>query len=290
MATEKTIFANVTTEVVGNDETTNETTNTTNAQGTNKNAVKYDMGFNGSEEIVWQPEAFEAFGKTTRMSSAELSKKIYAYFKQTFHELKGCNLTYNGQINVELFFERNTEPLPDGKIMNLVSLTDPVGSNANLFDRMQVTQNRTLGKVYKLNNETKLLLSKFMYGGKNANTPNAKTWSDANVVTQLSIPVNDVFHRNYNTDRILLRVTNLNIAYILQEIYGSKIITKTEANETSDINHRSTAHYQARFIKGMPDGSFIMNIEQFDTKAVESIFMKENPIPQQYLGIQMYNV
>jgi len=32
-----------------------------------------------------------------------------------------------------------------------------------------------------------------------------------------------------------------------------------------------------------------MNIEQFDSAAIEAIFMKENPVPQQYLGVQMYS-
>ena len=282
MATEKTIFTNVVTD--------NETTTNTNS----KNPVEYGMDFNGSESIIWQPETFEAFGKTTRMNSADLSRKIYSHFKQTFHELKGCNVVIlaNGQIAVELYFERNTEPLPDGKIMNLDSLIDPVSSSsrANLYERMQVTQNRRMGKAFTLNNETKLLLSKFMYGGKNANLPNNnKVWGNENVLREVHIPVNDPYRRGYNTDRILVRVAGLDIHRVLQELYGRDIITKTEANESGDINYRSDARYEVRFIKAMADGSFIVNIEQFDSSAIEKIFMQENPIPQQYFGVQMYN-
>lgn len=282
MATEKTIFTNVVTD--------GETTTNTNS----KNPVEYGMDFNGSEFIKWQPETFEAFGKTTRMNSADLSRKIYSHFKQTFHELKGCNVVIlaNGQIAVELYFERNTEPLPDGKIMNLDSLIDPVGSSSrtNLYERMQVTQNRRMGKAFTLNNETKLLLSKFMYGGKNANLPNNnKVWGNENVLREVHIPVNDPYRRGYNTDRILVRVAGLDIRRVLQELYGRDIITKTEANESGDINYRSEAKYEIRFIKAMADGSFVVNIEQFDSAAIEKIFMQENPVPQQYLGVQMYN-
>lgn len=281
MATEKTIYTNV---VADNDAVSNNP----------KNPIEYGMDFNGSEELRWQPETFEAFGKTTRINSAELSRKISAYFKQTFHEFKGCNMVIlaNGQIGVELFFERNTEPLPNGKIMNLDSLVDAVssGSRTNLYERMQVTQNRRMGKTFTLNNETKLLLSKFMYGGRNANMPNnKKVWGNENVLREIHIPVNDPYLKGYNTDRILVRVSNLDIRRIIQELYGKDIITKTVANESGDTNYRSGARYEVRFIKPNADGTFIMNIEQFDSAAIEQIFMKENPVPQAYLGVQMYS-
>jgi len=279
MATENTIFTNV----VSEGEITNNNT---------KNPVEYGNGFDGTEALKWQPETFEAFGKTTRVNSADLSRKICAYFKQTFHEVKGCNMRLlpNGQIAVDLFFERNTESLPAGKIMNLDSLIDPVSGKGNLYERMQVTQNRRAGKAFTLNNETKLLLSKFMFGGKNANLPNNnKVWGNAEVLSEVHIPVTDPFHRAYNTDRILVRVSGFDIRRLVQEIYGRDIITKTVANESGDTNYRSEARYEVRFIKGLADGSFVMNIEQFDSAAIEAIFMKENPVPQQYLGVQMYS-
>lgn len=282
MATEKTNFTNVI-SIMDDEKATN---------NNQKNPIEYGMDFDGSEVIKWQPETFEAFGKTTRMNSAELSRKIYAHFKQTFHELKGCNMVVlaNGQIAVELFFERNTEPLPDGKIMNLDSLVDGTGSRSNMYERMNVVQNRRMGKTFTLNNETKLLLSKFMYGGKNANMPNNnKVWGNENVLREVHIPVTDPFRRGYNTDRILVRVSGLDIRRILQELFGRDIVTKTVANESGDTNYRSEARYEVRFVKAMVDGSFIMNIEQFDIAAIEKYFMQENPIPQQYLGVQMYN-
>ena len=282
MATEKTNFSNVVTNK--NKETNNNP----------KNPIEYGMGFDGTEEIKWQPKPFESFGKTTRINSADLSREIYSHFKQTFHELRGCNMVIlaNGQIAVEMYFERNTEPLPDGKIMSLDSLVDPVGpgSRNNLYERMQVTQNRFRGKTFTLNNETKLLLSKFMYGGKNANMPNNnKVWGNENVLREIHIPTNDPFRRSYNTDRVLMRVSGLDIRRIIQELHGRDIITKTVANESGDTNYRSEARYEVRFIKAMVDGSFVMNIEQFDSAAIEKIYMHENQIPQQYLGVQMYN-
>lgn len=280
MATEKTNFINVVSD--------GEAPKNTNT----KNPVVYGMDFDGSEFIKWQSETFEAFGKTTRIDSAELSRKIYAHFKQTFHELKGCNMVIlpNAQIGVELYFERNTEPLPDGKIMNLDSLVDPVSSRNNMYERMNVVQNRRMGKTFTLNNETKLLLAPFMFGGKNANMPNNnKVWGNDAVLREVHIPVTDPYRRGFNTDRILVRVSGLDIRRILQELYGRDIITKTVATESADTNYRSEARYEVRFIKALADGRFVMNIEQFDSAAIEKIFMQENPIPQQYLGVQMYS-
>lgn len=281
MATEKTNFNNVITEG-GNSEN--------NANNT-KNPVDYGMGFNGNEVLKWQPTTFEAFGKTTRIRSDVLARNISTMFKQTFHELKGCNIIPlpNGQFSVEMFFEHNNEPLPEGKIMNLESLIDTSTGANNLYYRQQVIQNRKAGKVYTLNNETKLLLSKFMYGGKEANKPNnTKVWNSDQIIKEVHIPVNDPFFRSQNTDRILVRASGLDIRRILQELYGRDMITKTVANEAGDTNYRAAAQYEPRFIKANADGTFIMNIEQFDKGAVERIFMQENPIPQQYLGVQMY--
>lgn len=281
MATETTNFNNVITEEGNNEK---EKTNT-------KNPVEYGMDFTGNEVLKWQPHVFDAFGKTTRIRSDILAKEICTMFKQTFHELKGCNIVPlpNGQFSVELYFERNTEPLPAGKIMNLESLIDGTGAN-NLYYRQQVIQNRKAGKAYTLNNETKLLLSKFMFGGKEANKPNnTKIWNSDSVIKEVHIPVNSPFFRSQNTDRILVRASGLDIRRILQELYGRDMVTKTIAGEEGDINYRGNAQYEPRFIKANADGTFIMNIEQFDKAAVESIFMQENPIPQQYLGVQMYS-
>jgi hypothetical protein len=277
MATEKTIFNNVVT-----DDETNAGVNNT------KYPIEYGQDFDGTEELQWQPESFEAFGKTTRIDSAELASKICAHFKQTFHELKGCNLIAHpgNQIAVELYFERNTEECPRDKIMNLESLID--GSSKNLFHRQQAVNNRREGKTFTLNNETKLLLSKFMFGGKNVNLPNSKVWTRDDTIREIHIPVQSSYYKGYNAERILIRVSNLDIRKILQEMYGYDIVTKTVANENADMNFRSLARYEVHFIKSLADGRFIMNIDQFDSAAIEKIFMQENPVPQQYIGVQMY--
>ena len=269
-----------------------------NDNNNSKNPVVYNMGFDGSEVLVWSPEPFEATGKMSFIRSDDLSRKIVSKFAQTFHELKGCNVIMmpanKGRMvmTLEMFFEKNNEPLPDGKIMNLDSLvTNTNVSKNNLYKRMNVLQNRRLGRTFELNNETKLLLSRFMYGGRNANLPNnKKIWNNEMYHKEIHIPVNDPFHKGYNTERILIRVCGFDIHLILQELYGRDIIYKTIVNETCDENFRSEAKYDAKFHKPMADGTFVIAINQFDVKKVQELFIKENPLPQYYLGVQMYTI
>jgi hypothetical protein len=262
-----------------------------------KNPVVFDNpDFDGSEELEWQPAPFKAFGKTTRITSAELAAMISTEFKKTFHEVRGCRITPvpNNNFITELFFERNNEPLPDGKIMNLESLIDPIGAGGsnNLYYRQQVVQNRKLGKTYTLNNETKLLLSKFMFGGKYANKPNDKKWTNESVMNEVHISAagNDIMYRGRNMERIFIRVV-LDLRRVLQELYGREIITKTISGPDGDTNYRGVASYEPRFIKmSQTDPSFILNIEQFDRTEVEKIIARENPAQfyQNIGGIQMY--
>lgn len=252
------------------------------------------VSFNGTEKLDWQPIPFQSFGKTTRINSADLAREIYKELSLTFHEVKGCNIIAapNNQFITEVYFERNTEPLPENKIMSLESLIEPVGAGANnnLYYKQRVLQNRHDGKAYTLNEETRILLSDLMFGGRNAMKPTDKKWDNEAYVREIHIPANDPFaYRGRNIERILLRVTGFDLRKILQKLYGRDMVVKTATTDDKDVNFRSLAYYEPRFIKAKPDGTFIMNIEQFDKAAVEEIVMKENPMPQFNIGVQMYS-
>ena len=259
----------------------------------NKVDVEYNLGFRGDEFLKLQPESFEAYGRISRINSADLAAKISSYFRLTFHEFRGCNIytAPNGQISVEIFFEKNGAEVPESKIPSLDLLSNPSNPDANdIYSKMQAINNRRTGKVYTLNNETRLLLSQFMYGGDKANKPNnKKVWNNESIVSEIHIPNNDPLKRApYNSDRILMRVRGLDIRRILRELYGSALVTKTDIKDSGDVNYYAKdVKYEVRWAKGCPDGTFIMSIEQFDSVAVEKLFIKENPMPQN-LGITMY--
>lgn len=262
------------------------------ATKTNSKEIEYGQGFTGDEYIKIQPEPFKAFGKTTRMNSADLSRKISAMFSAYFHDFRGTNIipAPNGQFVVELFFSKNKEDLPKNKIKNLDNLIDNSNRNVDCFYMQQVINNRRIGKLYTLNNETKLLLSSFMFGGKDAAKPNnKKVWDNESYVKEIHIPTSNPYYRNNNMEEVLVRVTGLDIRRILQAIYGNSMITGTTRDaDGNDVNHYANAHYEIRLLKMMPDGTFMVNIEQFDDEEIKKLFAKENPSMPQYTGVKMY--
>lgn len=258
-----------------------------------KRPIEYGQDFDGSEFAEFAPEPFDAFGKIMRINSAALSKKISDYFKQIFHELAGCNVFIypnTTHIGVEMFFEHNTEDLPKGKMMNLEFIAS---KSKDTYETVQMISNKIRGKLWGLNNETKLILSRFMFGGKNANMPdNSKVWNNKEICREVHISAyGDPYYRNTrNVDRVFVRVANLDIRRILAEIFGKMIIYKTIPEESSDVNYRAEARYDVKVMQQRPDGTFIMNITQFDYARTQQYFIEENPVSQQYYngGIVMY--
>ena len=261
-----------------------------------KNPADYSI-FNGSEYMAFEPDVFSAIGKVMRINSAELAKRLYARFRQTFHDLKGVyiapvmnNMT---AFNVEFFFQRNDAECGSEEIPNLENLATNNSKVTDVFERQKSIQNRKIGKTYALNNETKLLLSKYMYGGADYNKPtNGKIWNNDNIVKEVHVGGNGygAFHQ-YGTEYFLLRVSGLNLNVLLAELFGKNMITKTISDGNGeDTNFSVAAAYQATFVKNCPDGTFMINITQFDRQAVEEEYIKENPIPQGYGGVQMYSI
>ena len=255
----------------------------TAAQAADPNVPKVEMvgSIPADSYLQWTPAAFKAFGCTTRVRSDVLAKMIYGAFSKTFHDRRGANIAFmNGNFVLELYFENNTEELKSGAIMNLVNLVAPTPNNVsgtNLLARKRVVNNRVNGKTYTLNDETKLLLSDFMYGGRENNKPTSNRWHQ--FIQEVHVPTTDPFFRS--SERILLRVVGLDFRKVLQMLYGRLMVTETVAQGNGkDVNYRAVAYYEPRYIKANADMTFIMNIEQFDKGAVEEFTVRENPLAQ----------
>lgn len=261
-----------------------------------KNPAEYSI-FDGTEYMLWEPDPFKAIGKVMRINSAELAKMIYARFRQTFHDLKGVYIApvMNNQtaFNVEFYFQRNEAACGTEEFPNLENLSTNNSKVTDVFERQRSIQNRKIGKTYTLNNETKLILSKYMYGGKDFNKPtNGKVWNNDNIVKEVHVGGNgfNAFHQ-YGTEYVLLKVTGLNLNMLLVELFGRTMINKTVTDSLGgDTNFAVAAAYQATFVKYCQDGTFMINVTQFDRQAVEEEYVKENPMPQGYGGVQMYSV
>lgn len=248
-----------------------------------------------NSRLEWSPIPFESFGKTTRIHSDELARKIRAAFGETFHDLCGANVIYeNNNFVVKLYFAYNLDPIPEGKIRNLISLTNTSpsdSSNMGLYQKMNVIQNRYDGKRYTINDETKLLLSDFMYGGRQANKPNSKSWNNPDPkhkrIVEIAEPISS--YGNRNAERTIVSIQNdIDLRRVLQKLYGDDMVIKTQSGLDSDINSHAKALYEPRFVKYCANGTFIMNIEQFDKGAVEQFAIQENPQFQRIPNVIFY--
>lgn len=249
-----------------------------------KKKVNYDLpkGWDGSEEIVIEPTPFEAVGKLARIRSDDFAKKIKSAFRTTFHDLVGVNVSaVNNNILTDFYFEDNTAELPKGKIKSMVNINTNNNHTTNLFDLQTIVNNKFTGKVYKLNNATRLLLSKFVYGGPNRSKPNnLNRWENESsnecIVTQVKMPA------PMGGERIILKVSNLDTNKIAQAIYGNKMVTNTikDREDGSELNVVSDAMYNVRYaglVKYDNTGLFNIIIEQFDPEAVKELTAKEDP-------------
>lgn len=235
--------------------------------------------------LEWEPRSFKPFGKTTRINSKDLSIDIKEQFQQTFHELAGCLVTYSRNFEVTLFFEKKVQPCPEGKISSLVDFTNSQGLNRNnLLDGMRYLNNKTSGKTFELNSETKTLLSDFMFGGRNAN----RDWKQ--FVSERRMPT-EPYNMNPNMphgERILIAVTGFDIRLIIKAMYGSVMITDTYEKNGEIVNVTADAMYEVRYAKPKPDGTFMINIEQFDVDKVRKLTEEENPVINNAYGFMMY--
>ena len=226
-------------------------------------------------KLEWAPETFKSFGRIARTRNDELCKAIVARLRLTFHDVRGMNLVHTGGNNfmVELFFEKNTEPMPEGKITNLINLVEPMPATSmggnNLLARKRIVNNRIDGKTFTLNDETKLLLSDFMFGGREHNKPNSGNWNKN--ISEIHIPnYEPMVFGSRRAERVLVVVRGLDIRKLIQLLYGRTMVTHTVEQGNNTVNYTSNANYELRFIKFNTDATFTLNIEE--------ITVKENPV------------
>lgn len=233
-----------------------------------------------------RPIPFKALGKTTRINSRDLAILIRETLQTSFHDLIGCFVGFNGDFYVTLFFENNEVPVPEGKIKNLVNLTTGEGIDRNnIFMTQQLINRKYSGRTFDLNDDTKIMLSEFMYGGKKANPIKDKAKWEA-LVKEQKMPAGNVWQPN--SEHIIVQVSGFNIRYLLKAIYGDTMVIETVDEDGDIVNHTSSAFYDLRLGKPMPDGTFMINIEQFDNKAVQKFTSIENPMLPQAQGIVMF--
>lgn len=263
------------------------TTTSTNENGEDQQNVKMVGTIPANSQFEFQPTPFKSFGHTTRITNKQLCEIIKAKFAETFHDLRGVMIHfYNGNFVTEFYFEYNADQLKPGQIRNMENLTQGSKNDKSFLAGQQRIYNKLQGRLFTINDETKLLLSDYMYGGRKANQPNDRKKWDQNIKPIDTKVGNNTFGHNpifpNQVHEVYVMVTGLDLRRILRDVvFGDTMVTETKKNENDQlVNYTSKAYYEPRYIKPLPgiDEVFVMNIEQFDKDAVEQFVAFENPM------------
>lgn len=248
----------------------------------------------------FDPAIFTSFGNFARTNSRDLSTLIKENYQKVFHDLKGVYVSYvpgsPQPFVVSFFFSKNREACPSGKIVNLKDLTVITsGGQNNLFDKMQALQHKARKEQFTINDETKVILSDIMFGGRDANKPSfTKKWNA--YISQIYQPSNNPVYYNNSGELVVVVSGCFDIHSILRKIMPPTMTTSTFGQQdpvTGKVtckNVVANAGYDLRFIKydQRDPNLFYMNIEQYDRDGVEKIYREENPIRPVQSGVLFY--
>lgn len=265
----------------------------TTSTNSNPNVITSDT------RIEVQPIPFKPFTNIMEISSDELAHNISSIFRPIFHDLVGTRIEYSGKhpisgldmFKTTMFFEYNPADLPNGKIRNIQNLSAPTNKASNIYERNSRIQNIMNNKVYALTDETKILLSDFVYGGRDANKPGSKNWNNPKNVIQKTFNSEHPFANNYNAERFVIEVSNIDLNATVAKLFGNTMVTHSTIADNKVKSYTANAKYYTKFMsykKYTNNQICILHIEQYDTDKVEESTMKKNPYAIQYGLLECY--
>ena len=238
--------------------------------------------------VDWEAEEFKPFGHIMRVNSIDLARSISRRYAKVFHDYKGCNIICGApnQFFVQMVFEYNPAPVPEGKYRALVNVLDRSDiKTSNSFIRMQalqpaaIQQNQKTPDVFQLTEEAKQILSDCTYPHKNGD----RFWKDTtSCIHSQAAPVSYGYGAPMmpGADKITVVFTGLSLRSVLKKLFKNSMIKGLERDKNGEnvVRISGDTLYEARFIKVKPsDGSFYMNIEQFDRQTTEELIAEEYP-------------
>jgi hypothetical protein len=242
------------------------------------------LGLDAKSSLDWDIFEGSKVGNTYIYTDGELSIEIRERLQKTFHDCIGIQINpeFNGIFPVSIVFKYNTQQCPEDKIRSLIDVTKIRKSDGkpSFLDAKRTQLNAVNGTKYVLNDETKLLLAEFMFGGKKANMPDSKNWDHnvRQVINQVVSPYGVPGTNNYVD--IYVEVMNVNFRALLRKLFGKSLVVSTSKDENGQtINYTSSAKYDAHQTRRNIDGTFNIKITQFDEAAVERLYAKNNPAP-----------
>ena len=223
--------------------------------------------------LEFDPIPFKSVGKSMRLTNRDLSLLIKSALGEIFHDLKGVYVGCQPgcQLFAQLYFQDNQNPVPEGKIKNLINIFENNSANS-MYEKQKMLNNRFKGKQYQLTDETKTLLKDIMYGGHNI-----KDNVFNNNVTEVKSPASSFY--NAQATNNMVRVSGIDLAKIVRKIFGKKMIVETTTDDGKTVNKMAECLYEVRYsgVNAVEPTIFMINIEQFDINAIQELSNKEIP-------------
>jgi hypothetical protein len=253
---------------------------TKNAEQTQQQVKTYN-GFDADSRLDWDIFEAQKVGNYYVYSNAELAVQFRTRLQRTFHDCMGVVIypAINGNFPCSIIFKYNPADCPEDKIRSLVDVTKiNKSSKPNFYDYRMKQMNDFNGVKYELNDETKLLLAEFMYGGKKANMPESGRWKNNIIQQKIQTPVMYGMGAMSNNIEIYIEVINVNFRALLRKLFGNTLVLSTVKDESGRIvNYTGTAKYQPRILKSNPDGTFNIAIDQFSEQKIDELYSIANP-------------
>lgn len=244
-----------------------------------------------STKIKIESIPFDCISKSKVMTSDELATLITSAFKNVLHDLSFSIITYENtgkslQLVLRMYFQYNNKPASDGYNKNVVLVSEGVKiSEHHMINRMKALQNKVEGKKFTLNDETKLLLSDYMIGGRQLYLPtknNNNRWDKSayEFYDNTNSGYTPYYYNNANSVTPYICVTDLDINKIVSDIFGGTMITSTVKQGDELVNYKCKCRYNIRYIKNLPNSrSISLSVEQYDIGKVEEMNAINNMPP-----------
>lgn len=225
-------------------------------------------------KMEWDTVSLPLFSQEVIINSAALANAISKEMRNTFSDYKGCNLFYDKiGVYVEFYFGRNANAANNPNMVSSV-----VSKYSEKIDRKDIAaiKQRELdimsGRLFMLNDETKLLLSEFYNNDKL--TPDSNEWYKYVKVEIMPAtvgygnPFNNVQNGNL-AENVELVVTGMNINKVVNKLLGSKFHSSTEIDDDGEaVNIYTTACRIVSLHSYNTDGTFNISIKTFDAESI----------------------
>lgn len=214
---------------------------------TNQNKEKQDIWIE-SEPIEFKHQCEVQF-----ITTHDLGLLIDEFFEAILVDFYGCTILPKMGIierNVmgiefNIYLTKNQKNPDDNRISSLIDLEREVDQEDELIGKIRRLNNRSVSKVYAINDDSKSLFKSLAYNNN---------WNES-----MAVQTTDNLKSGANI--LCMEILNIDLIKVLQKMFGSKVNGKHYTYRISPAKH----------IAGT---NFLLKIEKFDQNSLNSVYEK----------------